>query len=92
MITKFLADSTKRKICRVEIVKESDVSVFIPNQWYPDGQRYDKLSANRGYFDSFNEAKDFLVSAEEERIAIAWREIKRRQEYLEQIACLSEVD
>lgn len=35
MITKFLADSTKRKICRVEIVKESDVSVFIPNQWYP---------------------------------------------------------
>lgn len=82
---KFLADSTKRTITAIEIVKESESSIFIPNRWYPDGQRYDKLTQNRGYFDTFQEAKEFLIQSEEEKIAIAWREIKRRQGYLEKI-------
>ena len=87
---KFLAKSDSGTIEAVEVLKESETGVYIPNHWYPSGQRYDKISATRGYFDAVPEAKAFLVEIEERKIAALTRELARRQDRIAKIQELKE--
>ena len=82
---KYLAESQRNTINQVEILKETKSSVFIPNQWYPQGQRYDKISETKGYFDTFDEGREFLIGIEESKIATLTRELDRRQKAIDKI-------
>jgi hypothetical protein len=66
--TKFLAVWwSTHKITAVQIEKETDSSV-----WH-NGRRCKKRTEESGYFDSFAEAKEFLVQFAEEKVRVARR-------------------
>ncbi len=87
---KYFANSTISKISQSEILRETDSSVYIASEWYPKGERRDKISETRGYFDSFAEARDFLLEIEECKIATLTRELARRQENVRKIQEMTE--
>lgn len=74
-------------IQKVEVVRETANSVYLPcgESWANGGRREAKRSTDRGYFDTFQEAREFLLMIEEEKIATLAREIARRQASIEKI-------
>lgn len=82
---KFLANSTTSEIKEIEILRETQSSIYVVNDWHPGGERREKLSETRGYFDSLQEARTFLLEIEEGKIATLTRELARRQANIEKI-------
>ena len=69
----------------IEIAKETESYVYIA---YSDGsgsRREAKRTEDRGYFDTWSEARDFLIYAEESKIATLTRELARRHENVRKI-------
>lgn len=87
---KYRANSTFCEIDLVEIIKETDSSVYTASAWSKQGDRHAKLSESRGYFDTFDEARRFLLESEEGKIAALTRELARRQEKVAQIRAMQE--
>ena len=83
---KYRADATFGEIASVEVLRETESSVYIASPWAGDrGDRHAKLSETRGYFDTFEEARRFLLESEEGKVAALTRELVRRQERIEKI-------
>ena len=77
---KYLANSPLSKIEQVDILRETDASVYVASKYAPTtGNRCDKISESRGYFDAFDQARRFLLEIEEQKIATLTRELARRQ-------------
>ena len=88
---KYLANSTLGEIKPVEALRETESSVFIATEWAPErGERRDKISETRGYFDTWIEARRFLIEIEEQKIATLTRELARRQENVRKIEEMTE--
>ena len=75
-----------------EILRETAQSVYLPCSaaWSGGERREAKRSEDRGYFDAFAEARDFLLSVEESKIAALTRELARRQAAVEKIEEMKE--
>lgn len=83
---KYRADATFGEIEQIDIIRETESSVYIASPWAGDrGDRRAKLSETRGYFDTFEEARRFLLESEEGKVAALTRELARRQERIEKI-------
>ena len=87
---KYLANSTIGKIKQVDILRETESSIYVASDWGSGGERRDKISESRGYFDTFSEARDFLLEIEEQKIATLTRELARRQENVRKIEEMTE--
>lgn len=59
---KYEADTSWLKISKVEVERETKNSVWI------NGRRNAKLSGWKSYFDTFQEAKEYLIQAKNEDV------------------------
>ena len=75
---------------RREVLRETDGYVFLPSPYRNEGAREAKLATERGYFDTFAEARRFLLEIEERKIATLTRELARRQENIREIEEMTE--
>ena len=90
---KYLANSAFKDIREVEIVRETDSSVYFlcGAAWATGGARREaKISEGRRYFDTWEEARRFLLEIEEGKIAALTRELARRQENVRKIEEMTE--
>lgn len=90
---KYLARTYMEKIELVEIIRETESSVFLScgAAWANGGARREaKVSEFQGYFDTFTEARRFLLEIEEGKIATLTRELARRQENVRKIEEMTE--
>ena len=85
---KYLAMSPNGKIESVDVLKETKSSVYF--DWGSGSERRDKISETRGYFDTFAEARRFLLEIEEQKIATLTRELARRQDNVRNIQEMTE--
>lgn len=78
----------------VEILRETDKMVVIASPdciFYKNGERRElKETENYAYFDTFREAKDFLIDQEEDAIVGHLNDVKRHQEKLKKIEEMQE--
>lgn len=82
---KYKADDwLRQKVDIVECDRETDSSVFV------DGKRRAKESAHECYFDSFDEAKAWLLDRAERRVQAARIALQRAQDSLGNIKGLKE--
>lgn len=84
MITKYKATNWGHLIETVQVERETGTSVWIR------GQRTAKRSAYSGHFDTFCEAKAFLVKCAEERLSSAKRALENAHRHAEKINGLKE--
>ena len=76
---------------RREVLRETESSVYFATAWAPErGERRGKISETRGYFDTWEEARRFLIEIEEQKIATLIRELARRQENVRKIEEMTE--
>ena len=88
---KYLANSNLGEIKPVDILRETESSIYVASAWYPEkGERRDKIAETRGYFDAFDPARRFLLEIEEGKIAALTRELARRQENVRKIEEMTE--
>lgn len=83
---KYYAVIRRNEIEKVEVVKETVNSVFIERGLRL--RRYARTGTNFGYFDTFEQAKQWLISMQRTKIAEALRDINtanRRIEILESL-------
>jgi hypothetical protein len=74
------------KIEEVEVLRETKNCVFIASNYYSKtGMKASKRSEGPCYFDTWQEAKDFLIDREKSAIIKLVDEVKRRQETLQKI-------
>ena len=73
-----------------EVLRETAEYVYLPSKYDKNGKREAKMAENRGYFDTFTEARNFLVEIEEQKIATLTRELARRQENIRKIEEMTE--
>lgn len=76
----------------VEIVRETETSVYIAchEPWANGARREAKISDGRGYFDTWKEARDFLILHEATKIAALTDELARRQGNVRKIEEMTE--
>ena len=86
MIKKYLTrrSSFGRMIETIQVEKESEKSVWI------DGRRCAKRSGFDNYFDSFDEAKEFLTEYADNRLDIARRNLQLAQSFAGNVKGLKE--
>lgn len=83
---KYLATFYGRPEIRpVEIKKETKACIYIAQGGRWQDRREAKISEGRGYFDTWSEARDFLLSVEEGKMATLTRELGRLQENVRKI-------
>lgn len=83
---KYYAVIWRNTIEKVEVVKETANSVFIERGLRL--RRYARTGTNFGYFDTFEQAKQWLISRQEAEIQAAMKDIdnaNRRIEILESL-------
>ena len=68
-----------------EVIRETSSYVYLPRSG-----RAAKRTASDGFFDTWQEARDFLLAVEEDKIAALTRELARRQENVKKIQEMKE--
>jgi hypothetical protein len=71
-----------------EVLRETENSVYLSRGI--EERRKAKRSDDRGYFDTWREARDFLLEIEESKIAALTGELARRQAAVERIKEMKE--
>lgn len=66
-------------IKEVEIERETDKSVWI------DGHRYSKLTCDIQYFDTIDDARDWIVACADERVEDAKKNVEEAISHLERM-------
>lgn len=76
------------RIEEVEVTRETEQSVFLPagTRFHKNGERREaKRSDHMNYFDTWDEARDFLIDREKDAIRGHQNDITRHQETLRKI-------
>lgn len=73
------------KIEKIEISKESETSV-----WDMKNRRHNKQSSYENYFDSFQDAKNYLIKKQEDQIKGYERNIQYCKENIDKINLIKE--
>ena len=87
---KYHAWSIFGEIEKREILRETDKCVFFASPYAKNGRREDKLSEGQGYFDTFEEARRYLIEIEQRKIVNLRNEISMRQDRIAKIQELTE--
>lgn len=86
MITKYKTNYSKDKIVEVDVIRETDQSVFVKTLGYQlkgnTEHRVSKRSEHECYFDTFEDAKKFLIDAAERRVSWARNSLQDAQDKL----------
>lgn len=70
------------KIEVVECERETDLCVWVKQGFKNEARRSNKRSSYENYFDSFQEAKDFLIAQGDSQVRHARRRLEEAQSYL----------
>ena len=73
---KYKCNNWEVKITKVEVERETDKCVWI------NGRRNSKESEYDNFFDTFEEAKEFIIGFGERKVAQAKKRLERANEYL----------
>ena len=73
-----------------EVIRETAEYVYLPSKYDKNGKREAKMAENRGYFDTFSEARLFLLEIEEGKIAALTKELAGRHENIRKIEEMTE--
>lgn len=76
------AGNWNAKIEVVECERETDSCVWVRGGFSKAERRYNKKSSYDNYFDSFQEAKDFLINTGEAKVKSARRNLEEANSYL----------
>ena len=74
------------QIEEIEVIRETTKYVMLP----PYGHRDAKRSDNRNYFDTWEEARQFLIDREKTAIVDLLAKVKRHQETLSKLQEMSQ--
>jgi hypothetical protein len=83
---KYIAMSYGNEIQKIEVIKETDKTVTLPN-----GSRDYKSTSWKNYFDTFADAFEYLVDRENKAIRRYERQIEVHRENLKEIRNIKEV-
>lgn len=92
MLIKYHTSLWQEIITKVEIIRETkhQVFVFFPDLPVDEGQRENKQDKHHGYFDTWGEAQEWLISKSQNKVDIAVAQLEDAMAYRKSVFDMQE--